>query len=122
MVNIPLGAVKLTFFLMYLQMFWPMKWLRICVYIGASLTAAFYVAVTVAQFVLATPPRSKTWFEWELSPDFQQHSKILAIPISSVGLGIDIVLLVLPVRCVMMLQLPTRKKIGLVLIFLTGIL
>lgn len=97
-----------------------MRWLRISVYIGAGVISAFYIAVTVAQFVIATPSREESWFVAEASPRFTVRAKRLSIPISAVGLAIDIFLLVLPIRAVTQLKLPNRRKIGVLILFATG--
>ena len=113
--------LKTTFFIMYLYIFGPLRWLMVCAYIGAAFTTAFYVAVTVAGFVFATPRPGETWPAHLLSKE--EHKLItLPIPTSSVGLVIDLVILALPIIAVMQLQLPTRRKIRVVLVFLTGAL
>ncbi|KAI9661346.1 MAG: hypothetical protein M1831_003079 [Alyxoria varia] len=116
-----LGFAKLSLFLLYLQLFWPLRWLRICVYVGAPLTAAFYGSTTIVQFYFMTPAHGQTQFERLLSPE-QGKAVSLYLPISAVGLCIDIFLLALPIKSVLQLQLRGRKKIGLLLIFMTGIL
>ncbi|KAL9054135.1 MAG: hypothetical protein Q9162_004318 [Coniocarpon cinnabarinum] len=116
-----LGFAKLSLFLLYLQIFWPFRWLRICVYAGAPITAAFYGAVTIVQFYYATPKDGYTPFTYLLTP-WEQKAEILYVPISAVGLAIDIFLLILPIRSVLKLQLRGRKKLGLILVFLTGVL
>ena len=111
----------MSLFLLYLQLFWPFRWLRICVYIGAPITAAFYGAVTIVQFYYLTPRDGYTPFTYLLTPA-ESKGEILYVPVSAVGLGVDILLLVLPVRSVFKLQMTRRKKIGLILVFLTGVL
>lgn len=113
--------IKLTFFLLYIQIFQPMRWLRISSYVSATALCAFYGACTVAQLVFATPRSSETWSSHLVSLE-NAKGNVLSVPLSGVGLFFDIVILVLPVAGVMRLQLPTRRKIGVLLIFLTGLL
>lgn len=110
---------KLTFFFMYLQIFRPLKWLRICVYLGAMVTTMFYVATEVFGIVMMTPRKGKAFTTVAASPR-EAKVLVLCVPLASVGLGIDVYLLVLPITAVMQLQMPFRRKIGVVLIFLTG--
>lgn len=112
---------KLTFFLLYFQVFRPLRWLRISASIGAVLTCAFYGAATIAQIVFEVPKHGETWVEDALSEDYWKGN-VLSIPISAVGLGIDIVLLIMPIAAVIGLQLPTKRKIGIIFIFMFGIL
>lgn len=67
-----------------------------------------------------TPRKGETFASVAASPR-EFKVLVLSVPIAAVGLGIDLYLLVLPITAVMGLQLPTRRKIEIVLIFLTGI-
>ena len=112
---------KLTFFLLYFQVFRPLRWLRISIYIGTVLTCAFYGAATIAQIVFQVPKRGETWPEHALSGE-SSKSNMLALPMMAVGLGIDIILLVMPIAAVIGLQLPKKRKMGIIFIFMFGIL
>lgn len=112
--------IKITFFFLYLQIFQPLRWMRICAYVGAVLTSSFYLAMTVAQFVSSTPRRGETWLS-HLAHE-NSVSRDTAVPQSVVGLAIDIYILILPIIAVSRLQLPTRQKLGVMLIFMTGLL
>lgn len=113
--------IKVTFFLLYLQLFRPMQWLRICAYIGAVFTVIFYFGMAVAQLIFSTPRHGETWLSHQAT-----HNKDLAIalsvPQSVVGLAIDLYILIFPIIAVSQLQLPIRKKVGIMLIFMTGLL
>ncbi|KAL8930309.1 MAG: hypothetical protein Q9172_000017 [Xanthocarpia lactea] len=102
---------KLTFFLVYLQVFRPLAWLRICVYIGSAITTAFYLGVWIYLLVSITPRNGQSFMEVALSPA-QFKSLRTSVPIAGVGLATDLYLLVLPIAAVMQLQLPTRRKSG----------
>ena len=111
--------LKNTFFIMYLYIFGPLRWLRLCAYVGAAITTAFYTGMTVASFVIASPRPGETWAEHLYGKEIRK-SIDLPIPTSSFGVVIDLVILVLPITAVMQLQLPTRRKIGVILVFMTG--
>ena len=113
--------IKLTFFLLYIQIFHPMRWLRISSYVNATALCAFYGACTVEQLIFTIPRSSETWSSHLVSSEYAK-SDILSVPLSAVGLFFDIVILVLPIAGIMRLQLPTRRRIGILLIFLTGLL
>lgn len=105
---------------MYLQVFQPLKWLRICAYLGAIVTTLFYVATEIFYIVSMTPRKGQTFASVAASPA-ELRVLVLSVPTAAVGLGIDVYLLVLPITAVMGLQLPTQHKVGVILIFLTGI-
>ena len=116
-----LGIIKLTFFLLYLELFRPIKWLRYCAYIGATLSSSFYIAVTVAQFVFTTPKSGETWVDHILSGESSKGTS-LTVLISAVGLVIDVYIFVVPLAAVSQLQLSPMRKLGVGLIFATGAL
>lgn len=66
-----------------------------------------------------TPRNGETFDSVAVSPD-ELKVLVLSVPVAAVGLGIDVYLLILPIIAVMGLQLPTGRKIGVVLVFLTG--
>lgn len=111
---------KLTVFLMYLQLFRPFKFLRICVYIGATITILFYGAAEICWMVFLTPRKGQSFASLANTPRLLKAGD-LSIPVAAVGLGIDLYLLVLPISVVVQLNLPTRRKIRVILIFLTGL-
>ena len=113
--------LKNTFFIMYLYIFGPLRWLRICAYTGAAITTTFYISISVTSFVFVTPRHEETWDEHLLS---QEETRAIILPVltSSFGVVIDLTILILPIIAVMQLQLSTRRKIGLVCVFMTGLL
>ena len=70
-------------------------------------TALTYTAFGIAQFVFETPRPEETWLEHFMSP-IVFDGKLLAIPISAIGLAIDVYVIVLPILGVMRLQLSLR--------------
>ena len=109
---------KLSLFLLYLQLFWPFRWLRISVYICTPLTAIFYTGATITIFY---PRKREGQFEHLIiNPNIIMKQIIL--PLAAVGLAVDICLLAIPIGAVLRLKLSKKKKVGLVVAFMTGIL
>jgi len=121
LVNPTLLAAKLTLFQLYSEIFHPFRWMRICVYIGIAFTTAFYVATSIVQIVLTAPRKGETWLSHAFS-DEEYASQKNAIPFASVGLVIDVYLLILPIKAIMDLQLAWKRKLAVGLVFLTGLL
>ena len=115
-----LGLLKVSFFILYLQLFAPMRWFRICNWIGIVLTILFYTSMCISQIIFSTPTANETWFSHQVT-EGQKHLSI-SVPITAVGFGIDISILVLPIFAVSKLQMRTKRKIGVMLIFMTGLL
>ena len=102
--------IKLTLFLIYWQIFWVLKWIRIAIYVGASVTALFYTGTTIAFFVLATPRPGQTWAEQAVSSD-SYKADTLAFANTCGGVLINLFLLCLPLRALFKLQLPVARKV-----------
>lgn len=116
-----LGLIKLSIFLFYAEVFWVLDWCRWTIHIGASLSSAFYLAMTIVQFYFMTPRPGETMAE-HFGGDMAARVTTLSIPTTSVGLAVDILLLAVPLRAVTQLRLAKRKKVRLILTFLIGVL
>ena len=115
-----LWVTKLTFFLLYLQIFRPMRWLRICIYLGATLSTIFYWSASAALFALSLPNPGETWLEFTISPRFRLSSHLnLAIAVG--GLLVDVYLFILPITAIQKVQLHGIRKVGLTIMFSTGL-
>ena len=116
------GVLKLTFFILYLQLFHPMRWLRVCIYVGAAIEVIAYGAFTITMFVLMTPTSTEDWVTHLYSQNEHNAQYKVSIPVSCFGLVVDLYLLVLPLIAISRLQMPTQRKIGVAFIFMSGIL
>ncbi|KAF2441044.1 hypothetical protein P171DRAFT_488618 [Karstenula rhodostoma CBS 690.94] len=103
------GFLKATFFILYLQLFYQLRWMRVSAAVGLSVSVAAYTAFTVATLYLSVMRKIMVY-------------GMVAIPISAFGLASDITILLLPIIAVANLNVSRRKKLGAVLIFLSGLL
>lgn len=113
--------LKLTFFLLYLHIFYQNTKLKFCIYAGAFLSTIFYMGTGITQVILATPRHGMSFRETTFTPRYAK-TNILSVPLVAVGLGIDLYILILPIGGVIQLHMPTRQKIGVCLVFITGTL
>ncbi|MCJ1437582.1 hypothetical protein MMC27_006969 [Xylographa pallens] len=117
--EVALLFTKATFFFMYLSIFGPLLWMRISARLGLLVNTGFYVAVLVANMIFSTPRPGQSWQEAVVS---EQGTLALSIPQAVGGLIIDLFILALPIIAVSKLQLPRQRKIGVILIFMSGAL
>jgi hypothetical protein len=87
------------------------------IYVGLALNTVVYIAFTAALFYFATPRPGEKFYTHDLT-----KSGELAVPSSSVGFVMDVIVLVIPIIAISGLQISTRKKVGAILIFLSGLL
>ncbi|MCJ1312836.1 hypothetical protein MMC25_006512 [Agyrium rufum] len=112
-------CVKLTFFFLYLHIFRVNQALRVCIIGGAVITTLFYTGFFIAQMVFLTPSPNETWLV-HFSRPFTSGTDETEIPLGAFGVVIDFYILLLPVAAIIPLQLPRVRKIGVLIIFLTG--
>ena len=112
-------CAKLSFFLLYLQIFRPVKLLRLLIYAGAFVTAGLYISAFFV-FIIYETPRPGQSFASHQTLSVTRKAQIVCAVLGAVGTAIDLYILVLPIAAVSQLQLAKRRKIGIILIFLTG--
>ena len=116
--------VKLSFFIYFLEIFNPKPVLRWLIYTGAGVTTVFYVTTTIVLFALSTPPPGVSLAQKFASFLEPGRSGFLdtVLAVGYFNLITDFYILLLPISGVIRLQLPKRRKIGVILIFMTGLL
>lgn len=114
-----LGLIKCSLFIEYYLLFRPWRWVRISVWIGATISVVFYTAVTVTGFVLNSPWPGESFLEDIMSWHYLKFSQF-SIPTGVIGMLIDWYLLILPITAVLMLQMSPAKKFGVLIVFMTG--
>ncbi|KAF7881543.1 hypothetical protein EAF00_011912 [Botryotinia globosa] len=114
---ISIGLIKITIFLMYLEVFAPLRLIQNLCYIGIGITTMFYTIITVLDAIWAFP------LSRYYNATNTLKAQTLNLPKGIFGLLTDILLFVVPVVAVSKLKLmTTRKKVGILLIFSTGLL
>ena len=93
--------------------------MRISAWLGLLVNTGFYLAVLVANMIFSTPRPGQSWQQAAVS---EQGTLALSIPQAVGGLIIDLFILILPIVAVSKLQLPPRRKLGVILIFMSGAL
>lgn len=114
-----LAFAKITFFLLYYQIFRPKATLRYLIYIGGIATAVYYTGATIVALVLMTLQPGETFATHWLNP-LRKDILHLSVPNAAIGAGIDLYILVIPIAAVFQLQLRTKQRIGIVIISMTG--
>lgn len=110
--------VKLSLLLLYYRLFGSNKTMRYLIYTGIAFQALFYLAgvgfFSKAESVCGTSASAQAKFytrEWTFT-----------IVSGVINVLTDFYVLILPVAMVWSLQLTSRQKIGIISIFLTGLL
>lgn len=112
---------KITFFIFYMHIFRPLRWLRVCCWLGIIFTTVCFTGFWIAQMALQTPHPGESWLQMDTDPRELYSLQHLSIPITAVSFVIDVYTFILPIAGVSSLQLTPRRKAGVILIFLTGL-
>ena len=88
-------------------------------WIGATVSIAFYVAVSITAFILNSPWPGESLLEAILSWHYLKFSNF-SIPTGVIGMLLDWYLLILPFPAVLTLQMSMAKKVGVLIVFMTG--
>ncbi|KAM3150403.1 hypothetical protein ABEW05_009295 [Botrytis cinerea] len=114
---ISIGLIKITIFLMYLEVFNPLKLIRTMCYIGITMVTLFYTVITILDAIWGFP-LSRYYVASNT-----QKVQTLNLPKGIFGLITDVFLFLVPMVAVSRLKSMTmRKKMGILLIFSTGFL
>ena len=117
--------VKLSLFILYLRIFKPNRGTRWLIYGGITVCGLFYSASIISNCALCLPRPGQpddlpTWASHFQGCNIQAEQ--LALVQGVFGTLSDIYLLVIPIKSVFQLQLPTGRKLGVSAIFMTGIM
>ena len=88
-------------------------------WIGVTISAVFYVAGSITALVLNSPWPGESFLEGLLSWHYLAFSQF-SIPTGVIGMLVDWYLLILPIPAVWTLQMSTSKKLGVLIVFMTG--
>lgn len=114
-----LGFIKLSFFILYLQIFQPLPKMRTVIWINATICIMFYALIFTLNIYFSTPRQGETYFTHSFNPIVKTGIR-LSVPFAAFGLVFDLVIITIPIYGVCQLQLSGRQKLSISLLFLTG--
>lgn len=88
-------------------------------WIGATISVSFYVAVTLIAFVLNSPWPGESLVEAFLSWHYHKFAQFF-VPTGVIGMLVDLYLFILPIPAVLDMQMSAAKKLGVLIVFMTG--
>jgi hypothetical protein len=108
---ITLVFLKASFFILYLELFSSLRWARISSLLGLCAIFIIHTSLAAYSFAIASPQH------WAWAP----KSGPIALPAAVLGAIVDWCILLIPVIAILRLEaISRRRKIGAMLIFLTG--
>ncbi|KAK3374270.1 hypothetical protein B0T24DRAFT_594375 [Lasiosphaeria ovina] len=112
--------VKLTLLVLYLRIFRPSAWGRWPILITIALISGFYVATFAGYVGICAKAGSPLW---ETIQDLNCANNSLKISKAQgwFGLFSDLAILIIPLPLVWQLSLTSKRKVGVMAVFLTGL-
>ncbi|KAL8784502.1 MAG: hypothetical protein Q9213_003939 [Squamulea squamosa] len=118
--NVAYIFVKLTLFILYWNIFHLFRWLKYGILGGATIVTGVHTAFTLYIIISDSPAPGQTWLE-KAGASGNNGGIRLAIPLSAWSLVSDFYILLLPISGVLRLQLSPRRRLALLMVFMTGI-
>ncbi|KAI1424708.1 hypothetical protein F5Y12DRAFT_714946 [Xylaria sp. FL1777] len=124
LVTFPIAAmlVKITILALYYRIFQPSKWAHRLIWIGVILVLIFYISTVIILLANCIPSGRDTWISRVQSGACPTVQVKIALSQGVFGLVIDLYIIIIPIWQISRLSLPPRRKAGILLIFLTGLL
>ena len=115
--------IKLSLFVLYLEIFGLIKWLRYGAYTGIVITGLFYFVLIIPYVVLCGPEGGRSQLSYLEGSSSQRcaQSRAEVLTLGIVNVVSDLYLLALPLPALWSLQMPIRKKLGVAAMILTGL-
>ena len=120
MSNVSYCFVKLTLFILYWNIFHLFRWLKYGIVGGAIVVTGVHTAFILYIIIEDAPRPGQSWLEKSMAEPNNAGIR-LAIPLSAWALVTDVYILLLPIMGVLRLQLSSRRRLGLLMVFMTGI-
>ena len=105
-----------------LRVFAPKNWFRVMVYVGIALVTFVHWSNVPIYGILCIPHRGEKWDMVLLSSKRCSAASTHTVITGAIGTALDIYILILPLPIIAELNLAPRRKLGLVLVFMAGIL
>lgn len=115
--------VKLSLSLLILHIFNRLRWIRYAIGFSIVYTFLYYFGAMIYFLVVCTPRSGETYVVSVVSSRCEASStRQFVISHGVVNVFSDLYLLFIPIPAVWSLQLPTRKKLEVIAMFMVGLL
>jgi len=115
--------VKCTLLVLYFRLFHTSHMAVIMIWAGIVIISLFYIASMAASIYFCYPHKGDGgWLSHKYHERCRTQSITLSVTQGTFSAVSDIYVLYIPLRLVWDFQLPTKKKVGVSAIFLTGLL
>ncbi|KAH8161443.1 hypothetical protein CIB48_g6802 [Xylaria polymorpha] len=116
------ATTKVGFLVFYLRLFRPVTYVRYLIWAGMAVIITFAIVFFIIDLVVCVPRSGETW----LNPAVSHRCNNISVPLVTVGAYFKVItdfyILFIPLHQLPRLRLSKKRKVGFVLIFMTGLL
>lgn len=106
--------------MLYYRIFEPQKVIRYAIIFGITFSFPIYLLHMTASAIICTP---KVGHPWTLAVSARcSRAAVYSVVVGITNLILDILLLILPILVILPLQLSVKRKIGILAVFMAGLL
>ena len=113
---------KLAVLLLYLELFAVKPQARITVAIGLVIITAQCIANIIGYSVLCVPKPGDSWLLHTSTYQCRSVADLFGVIMAAISIFSDLYLICIPLPIIWGLQLARRKKVGVSVVFVTGLL
>ena len=120
--NFGIMFIKISLLVFYLRIFKPVLWARIAIWSGLVAVLIFYVACNIVLLAVCVPKSGTTYVELTTTTNCTTVEFRISLAVGWFGTFLDFYILAIPIRLISTLMLNKQRKIGILAIFMTGLL
>lgn len=113
--------IKLSLILQFLCIFGRLRWMKLAAYYGITVMGLYYLSIVIARLAMCAPRGSETYVI-SLSTAHCRRVKVTGAITGGFNIVSDLYLLLLPIPAVLGLNRTLREKLGVLAIFMTGVM
>ena len=108
--------------MLYLRVFGVRAQTRILTYIAIAINLIQCLINVIGYAIVCVPAPGQSWEIADAGPKCEVTGDLLGVVTAAISIFNDFFIIAIPIPAVMSLQLPTKKKVGVIAIFLAGLL
>lgn len=113
---------KLAVLLLYLELFRVHKQARISVFIGIMIITAQCLATIIGYAVLCVPKPGVSWLIHSSTYKCRVTATLFGVITGAISIFSDLYVILIPLPVIWQLNMPTRRKVAVSIVFFTGLL
>ncbi|KAH8688013.1 hypothetical protein BGZ60DRAFT_363090 [Tricladium varicosporioides] len=112
---------KAPIFLLYVRLFGVREWVRLMSLLTLVAFGLVLIAANSYNTAKCVPPKSDFEITHVFLANCSHASSIAGVVVGTFGLVTDIIIFILPIPVIIKLHLPLAKRIGIAIVFMTGL-